>query len=265
MDAAFVNDVLSLDWALLLFFVAMLAGFVDSIAGGGGLITVPALLAVGLSPAQALATNKLQSSGGSFTASVYFVRRGLISLKEMRFAIVMTFIGSAFGTLLVQSIDASIMEKVIPFLIMGIALYFIFSGGVSTDNDKKQKISLTVFACTVAIAIGFYDGFFGPGTGSFFAIAFVGLMGFSLTKATAHTKVLNCTSNLASLLFFVLGGHVIWVVGLVMMAGQFIGARLGSRMVVSRGQQIIRPMIVFIALVMSGKLLWEQYSHLLFS
>ena len=260
-----MDVVLSLDWAVLLFFVALLAGFVDSIAGGGGLITVPALLAVGLSPAQALATNKLQSSGGSFTASLYFVRRGLVSLKEMRFAIAMTFLGSALGTLLVQSIDASIMERVIPFLIMGIAGYFIFSKGVTADRDNAQKISLSLFACTAAIGIGFYDGFFGPGTGSFFAIAFVGLLGFSLTKATAHTKVLNCTSNLASLLFFILGGHVVWAVGLVMIAGQFIGARLGSRMVVSRGQQIIRPMIVLIALTMTGKLLWEQYSHLLFS
>ncbi|MRI32218.1 hypothetical protein EOPP23_04325 [Endozoicomonas sp. OPT23] len=260
-----MDIVLSLDWALLLFFVALAAGFVDSIAGGGGLITVPALLAVGLSPAQALATNKLQSCGGSFTASLYFVRRGLVSLKEMRFAIAMTFIGSAFGTILVQSIDASVMEKVIPFLILGIAVYFILSKGASAAEDKQQKISLVAFSCTAAMGIGFYDGFFGPGTGSFFAIAFVSLLGFSLTKATAHTKVLNCTSNLAALLFFVLGGHVVWVVGLVMMAGQFIGARLGSRMVVSRGQQIIRPMIVLIAVTMSGKLLWEQYSHLLFS
>lgn len=256
--------VLSLDWALLLFLVGLTAGFVDSIAGGGGLITVPALLAVGLSPAQALATNKLQSSGGAFSASYYFVKKGLVKLKDLKLAIALTFVGSAVGTTLVQMIDASVLEQIIPFLMMGIATYFLFSPSVGNE-DRKQRVTMAMFGCTAGVGIGFYDGFFGPGTGSFFAIAFVSLMGFSLTKATAHTKVLNCTSNIASLLFFILGGAVVWKVGLVMILGQLIGARLGSKMVLSRGQQIIRPMIVIISLVMTGKLLWNNYSHLLFS
>ena len=257
--------VLTLDWAFILFVVALLAGFVDSIAGGGGLITVPALLAIGLSPAQALATNKLQSSSGALTASLYFVRRGVVKLKDMRLAIAMTFAGSALGTILVQTIDASVLAKIIPFLLMGIAAYFIFSRSTGDDEKRVAKITMPVFSCTAAMAIGFYDGFFGPGTGSFFAIAFVSLLGFSLTRATAHTKVLNCTSNIASLLFFILGGQVVWAVGGIMIFGQFIGARLGSRMVMTRGQQIIRPMIVIISLVMTGKLMWEQYGHLLMS
>ncbi|WP_062270055.1 TSUP family transporter [Endozoicomonas arenosclerae] len=259
-----MDFVLTLDWGILLFSVAVLAGFVDSIAGGGGLITVPALMAVGLSPAQALATNKLQSTGGSFSASVYFVRRGLVNLKDMRFAIFMTFVGSAVGTVLVQMIDASVLKQIIPFLLLGIAAYFILSPGARKTEATAAKMSLTAFACTAGVGVGFYDGFFGPGTGSFFAIAFVSLMGFSLTTATAHTKVLNCTSNVASLLFFMLGGQVVWAVGGIMLVGQFIGARLGSRMVVKRGQQIIRPMIVIISLVMTGKLMWDEYSHLLF-
>ncbi|KEQ18841.1 TSUP family transporter [Endozoicomonas numazuensis] len=255
---------LTLDWAILLFFVAALAGFVDSIAGGGGLITVPALLAVGLSPAQALATNKLQGTGGTFSASVYFVRRGLVNLKEMRFAIIMTFFGSAVGTVLVQMMDASVLKQIIPFLLLGIAAYFILSPSARNEKATTARMSLAAFAGTAALGVGFYDGFFGPGTGSFFAIAFVSLLGYSLTKATAHTKVLNCTSNVASLLFFILGGQVVWAVGGIMLIGQFLGARLGSRMVVKRGQQIIRPMIVVISLVMTGKLMWDEYSYLLF-
>ena len=256
--------VLSLDWALLLFLVGLTAGFVDSIAGGGGLITVPALLAVGLTPAQALATNKLQSSGGAFSASYYFVRKGMVKLGDLKLAIALTFVGSAIGTTLVQMIDASVLEQIIPFLMIGIAGYFLFSPGVG-DKDRKQRFSMNLFALTAGFGIGFYDGFFGPGTGSFFAIAFVSLMGFSLTRATAHTKVLNCTSNIASLLFFILGGAVVWKVGLVMITGQLIGARLGSKVVMSRGQKIIRPMIVVISLIMTGKLLWNNYGHLLFS
>ena len=259
-----MDFILTLDWGILLFFIAVLAGFVDSIAGGGGLITVPALMAVGLSPAQALATNKLQSTGGSFSASVYFVRRGLVNLKVMRFAIFMTFVGSALGTILVQMIDASVLKQIIPFLLLGIAAYFILSPSARKTETSSARMSLIAFACTAGLGVGFYDGFFGPGTGSFFAIAFVSLLGYSLTMATAHTKVLNCTSNAASLLFFILGGQVVWAVGGIMLVGQFIGARLGSRMVVKRGQQIIRPMIVIISLLMTGKLMWDEYGYLLF-
>lgn len=257
-----MDTALTFDFVLMLFAVATAAGFVDSIAGGGGLITIPALLAVGVPPVQALATNKLQSCGGAFSASYYFVSRGAVKLRNIRLAILMTFVGSVLGTLLVQEVDASVLERVIPFLMIGIVLYFLFSPRLSND-DSRQAISLTVFSCTAAVVIGFYDGFFGPGTGSFFTVAFVSLLGFSITRATAHTKVLNATSNLASLLFFILGGHVIWAVGLVMMAGQIIGARLGSRMVLSRGQALIRPMIVCVSLVMTVKLLWSHYGHLL--
>lgn len=258
-----MDFVLTLDWALILLGVALVAGFVDSIAGGGGLLTIPALMSVGLSPAQALATNKLQACAGSFSASVYFIRKGMVKLKDLDFAIFMTFVGSALGTVLVQMIDAGVLAQLIPFLMLAIAAYFLFAPGAKDGEGSKAKMSMTLFACTAGIGVGFYDGFFGPGTGSFFAIAFVSLMGFTLTKATAHTKILNFTSNISSLLFFIAGGQVVWMVGGVMIIGQFIGAQLGSKVVMNKGQKIIRPMIVTISLVMTGKLLWEQYAYLL--
>ncbi len=239
----------------MLFGVAGLAGCIDAMAGGGGLITVPALLATGIPPTQALATNKLQSTGGSLTASLYFIRRGIVDLKTMGFAILCTFIGSALGTLLVQQVEATLLSSLIPFLLIAIATYFLFAKNL---EEGEQKISLHTFALTFGVGIGFYDGFFGPGTGSFFAAAFSGLLGYSLPKATAHTKVLNCTSNIASLIFFLLGGQVVWSLGLVMMAGQFLGARLGARMVLTRGQALIRPTIVIVCMVMSAKLIWES-------
>ena len=225
------------------------------------MITVPALLAAGLSPVQALATNKLQSTGGALSASAFFISRGAVDLRQLHLPIIMTFVGSMFGTLLVQRVDPGILEKLIPFFLLGIVLYFLFSPKLGAKGSPGL-ISLPVFSFTAAMGIGFYDGFFGPGTGSFFAAAFVGLMGYSITNATANTKVLNCTSNLASLLFFILGGHVMWVAGLVMMLGQALGARLGSGIVLSRGQTLIRPMIVCVSLTMTGKLLWENYGHL---
>ncbi|MEH6473446.1 MAG: TSUP family transporter [Halopseudomonas sp.] len=238
----------------LLFAAGMLAGFVDAIAGGGGLIALPMLLFAGLSPAQALATNKLQGTFGTFSASLYFIRKGLVDLRSIGTMVVCTFVGSALGTLLVQQIDPSFLTAVIPLLLILIALYFWFSPQVG-EEDVKQRIGPLSFALSIGFGVGFYDGFFGPGTGSFFAIAFVSLMGFGLTKATAHTKVLNLTSNVASLLFFILGGQVVWTLGLLMAAGQLIGGRLGASLVVLKGSKLIRPLVVCICILMSVKLL----------
>lgn len=249
---------LTLQIAAILFMVALMAGFIDSIAGGGGLLTIPALMWAGLPPAAALGTNKLQACGGSFFASLYFVRKGLVNLKQIRLALACAFIGSALGTILVQQIDAHILELVLPFLILAIGCYFLFSKKISED-DKHQVLTPTVFAFTAALSVGFYDGFFGPGTGSFFALAFVTLAGFGLAKATAHAKLLNFSTNIASLVFFTLGGQVVWLLGLVMLLGQAIGATLGSRLVVTKGTKIIKPLVVTMSLAMSIKLLLAQY------
>lgn len=242
------------EFLLLLFGIGLVAGMVDAIAGGGGLITLPALLSAGLPPAQALATNKLQGSFGTFSSSLYFVRNGLISLREMKFLIVCTFIGSALGTLLVQRIDPGFLNSIIPLLLILIALYFWLSPRIQ-DEDAKQRIGQNMFALTVGFGAGFYDGFFGPGAGSFFAIGFVSLLGFGLMEATAHTKILNFTSNFSSLLFFILGGSVVWSLGLTMGMGQVIGARLGAKLVISKGSRLIRPLIVGVSILISLKLL----------
>ena len=239
---------------MLLALAGMVAGFVDAIAGGGGLITIPALLATGMPPVSALATNKLQSSFGSLTATRTFWRAGLINLRQMRLAVTLTFIGSALGALLIQQLDASQLDRLLPYLLIGFALYFAFSPRVSDDNSHK-RLSLGLFAITIAPLIGFYDGFFGPGTGSFFAIAFIALAGMNIRSATAHSKLLNFTSNIASLLLFILGGHVVWLAGVVMAGGQLVGARMGAAMVLSKGSRLVRPLLVMTALSISFKLL----------
>lgn len=253
-------DFLSLTPGLLgiLFVVAMLAGFIDAIAGGGGLLTVPALLAAGLPPAQALATNKLQSVGGSFSASLYFVRRRVVNLGEQKLVIALTFIGSAIGSLLVQRLQADILRQLLPLLVIGVGVYFLLTPRLG-EEDRQRRLSFIPFAFIGGGCVGFYDGFFGPGAGSFYALAFVTLCGFNLAKSTAHAKVLNFTSNAAALLCFVFGGQVIWSVGLVMLVGQVIGARLGARMVLSKGQRLIRPMIVIVSLAVSCKLMYDNH------
>ncbi|MGT3004692.1 TSUP family transporter [Pasteurella multocida] len=242
---------------VLLFAVALVAGFIDAIAGGGGLITIPALLMTGMPPALALGTNKLQACGGSFSASLYFLRQRAVNLVEVWLILLMTFIGASLGTVLIQLVDSATIKKVLPFLILAIGLYFLFSPTLGNE-DRQKRISYLAFAFTAGLGIGFYDGFFGPGTGSLLSLAFVMLLGFNLTKATAHAKVLNFTSNVASLIFFLIGGQIMWSVGFAMMAGQFIGANLGAKMVLSKGKTLIRPMVVVMSFIMTMKMAYDQ-------
>jgi uncharacterized membrane protein YfcA len=238
----------------LLVVVGALAGFVDSMAGGGGLLTVPALLAAGLSPTAALATNKVQSSFGAGSAAWNYARRGAVRPRELGPAIATTFVGAAAGTLLVQRVDPGFLERFLPFLLLAIAAYFLLRPDAGAA-PRAARVGEGTYAATAAPAIGFYDGFFGPGTGSFFALSFVTLRGLDLTSATAHTKVLNLTSNVASLLFFALGGAPAWTVGLAMAVGQFAGARAGSHLVLARGARLVRPLLVVVSVAISVRLL----------
>ncbi|ATA21343.1 hypothetical protein EDC48_108172 [Gibbsiella quercinecans] len=242
----------------ILFAVALLAGFIDSIAGGGGLLTVPALLAVGVPPAQALATNKLQSVGGSLSASLYFIRRRAVDLHDQKLTIALTLLGSVIGALLVQYMRADLLRQMLPLLIIGIGLYFLFTPRLG-ESDRQRRLSAVPFGLVAGGCVGFYDGFFGPGAGSFYALAYVTLCGFNLAKSTAHAKVLNFTSNFGGLMLFIIGGKVVWSMGLVMLVGQVLGARLGAHMVLTRGQKLIRPMIVVVSLLMSLKLLYDNH------
>ena len=246
-----------IELAPLLFALALLAGMIDAIAGGGGLITVPLLLWTGLSPVEALATNKAQAVWGSVAATVNFVRRGAVDLRRAAGAVACTFAGAALGALLVQYLASDLLERLIPLLLIGFALYFLFSPRVS-DIDSHHRIGESAFALLAGTTIGFYDGFFGPGTGTFFAMGYVALLGYNLRRATAHTKLLNFTSNLAALLFFLPGGHVAWSLALPMAAGQLLGAWMGSHLVLRHGTRLVRPVLVAASLAVSLKLLFEQ-------
>ena len=250
-------ETLSYDLLALLFAVGLAGGFVDSIAGGGGLLSVPALMATGLGPVQVLATNKAQAVFGSFTATVNYARKGHVRLGDMKLAVTFTFAGSAAGTFLVQVLDTDLMTQVIPFLLIATAGYFLFGPRVG-DLDRHHYLEQTPFYLIFGLGLGFYDGFFGPGTGSFWALAFVAVLGFNMLKATAHTKVVNFTSNFASLLFFALAGHVVWSYALVMAAGQLIGARLGSSLAMTHGTKLIRPLLVVVSLAMTTKVMWDD-------
>nr|WP_044470836.1 TSUP family transporter [Mannheimia massilioguelmaensis] len=241
----------------ILFIVAMLAGFIDAIAGGGGLITIPALLMTGMPPTLALGTNKLQGCGGSLSASLYFLFHKTVNLKNIWLIVLMSFMGSVFGAIAVQQIDSSMIKKLIPFLVFAIGIYFLLMPKLGNE-DREQRVSYLLFAFFASFPIGFYDGFFGPGAGSLFSVAAIMLLGFNIAKATAHAKVMNFASNIGSFLFFLLGGQILWSVGLIMMVGQFIGANLGAKVVLSKGKQIIRPMVVIMSFIMTAKMAYDQ-------
>lgn len=241
---------------IFLFLVGGVAGFVDAIAGGGGLLSIPALLWTGMSPIQAIATNKLQASMGSFTATANYVRHGLVSPKDLKLAVFMTFLGAMSGAILVQYLPNAWLETLIPVMLILIALYFLFSKNIDLQ-EGKQRLSLGLFSVVIGFSVGFYDGFFGPGTGSFFTIAFVLLLGYGLQQAIGGTKLLNFTSNVVSLGVFILSGQILWLAGIVMGIGQIIGSYVGSHMAVKHGGKLIRPMLVIISILMSVKLLLD--------
>lgn len=254
MEATFVLDASSV---LLLFAVGACAGFIDAIAGGGGLLSVPALLASGMNPAQALATNKLQSSIGAITAAWNFYRRGHIDLRLARASILFTALGAAGGALTVQQVDPAFLKAVIPWLLVAIASYVLMSPKLG-DDDAHARLGPLSFAAGVGLSLGFYDGFFGPGVGSFLVFAHVLLLGYNLLRASAHAKVMNCTSNLVSLAVFIIGGQVIWLVGLVMALGQLLGAWAGSSLVIAKGARIVRPLLVISSLAMTIRLVAQD-------
>ncbi len=243
---------------LLLFIAAFLAGIIDAIAGGGGLITLPALMAIGLPPQVALGTNKLQASFGSGSAMLHFVRSGTVKLSECVAGICWTAFGAAAGVLAIQRLDPAVLRQLVPWMLIGIAAYTLFTPKLGAE-DIHARLSPKLFYPVFGLAIGFYDGFFGPGTGSFWAMGFVLLMGCSLVRATAHTKVMNFTSNIVALGIFLLAGQVHLLEGLLMGVAQFIGARIGAKLVILKGAEFIRPVFILIVLLITAKLLYQNY------
>lgn len=243
-------------WVLLaLGGVGVVAGFVDAVAGGGGMITIPALISAGLPPVTALATNKAQSIVGTTMAAYTYWRKGYVSLLSLVPSMAAAFAGSFLGAIVLKQVDTSALEIAVPVAIIAVALYFTLSPSIK-DIDGAARLDFSTFVPVFAFVIGFYDGIFGPGTGSFFILAFVALFGLSAARASAHTKVLNVTSNFAALSFFVFAGDVMWPVAAVMAAGQLLGGYLGAITGIRFGARVIRPLVVVVSIALAIKLLF---------
>lgn len=235
-------------------FVGLLAGFVDAIAGGGGLIALPVLLSVGIPPVTAFGTNKLQSVVGTAIAAFTYWRKGFVSLQLLALAIPLTFIGSFLGALAVKSIDTTVLQYAVPVALIAVALYFAFAPKL-TDEDSHARLCVVIFVPVMGFAIGFYDGILGPGTGSFLTLGFVTLFGLGVTRAAGHTKVLNLTSNIGALALFIPSGNVVLPVALAMIVGQIVGGYLGALTGIRFGAKLIRPLVVVVSIALAVKLL----------
>jgi uncharacterized membrane protein YfcA len=246
-------------WAIpVLFITGLVAGFVDSIAGGGGLITLPVFFSFGLPPQTALGTNKFQSMFGCASASWHYAQSGFVKPAECVTGILFTLIGAAVGTLVVQKLDPAFLKQLVPILLLAIAAWIILRPKLGAE-DIHPRMPAAAFYPLAGFGLGFYDGFIGPGVGTFWTMAFMLGLGFNLTKATGYTKVMNLASNVTSFGFFAVAGQVAYGAGLAMALGQLLGARLGSRMVVQRGVKFVRPIFLTMVFALIARLLWSAY------
>jgi uncharacterized protein len=248
---------MSLETLAILTLVGFAAGFLDSIAGGGGLLAVPAYALAGLDPVAAVATNKLSSTFGSGSATLAFARSGKIDLGRMWPSALSAGLGSALGALALPFAPREAASIALPFILIAVALYFAFSPQMG-ESDRHQRLSERAYAWTLAPLIGFYDGVFGPGAGSFYAIGFVALVGFGVTRAIANARLANFASNIGGLVVFAFGAHIVVAAGLSMGVGQFLGSRLGARAVLGAGANLARPLIVVVSCVMALRLATSQ-------
>jgi len=246
---------------LFLSLAGFIAAAVDSIAGGGGLISLPAIMAVGVPPHLALGTNKFASTCASFTSTLTFAKSKKIYIPLIKYLIPCTLVGASIGVYTALKINPAVLQVMILVLIFAVAIYTI----INKNFDKfKGLTQLNIFyGCMFAFALGFYDGFFGPGTGSFLIFLFISVFGFDFTISAGNAKILNFVSNITALVLFALSGNIRYIVGIPMALFMILGARVGTKIAIKNGAKVIKPIFVTIALVLTAKLLYQSVMKLL--
>ena len=234
-----------------------LAGFVDAIGGGGGLISLPAYLFAGLPVHQAIATNKLSSSCGTCLSTARFLKNGLINLKLALPAVAAAFAGSSVGARLSLSVSEDVMKYIL-LIVLPVTAFVVLNRHLFRDSGKPAAADRKTLAvcCVSAFVIGMYDGFYGPGTGTFLIIAFTVFTRMAVGSANAQAKVINLTSNITSLAVFLLNGQVLIPLGLAGAAWNMAGAWVGSGLAMSKGVKIVRPVILLVLALLLAKIIF---------
>jgi hypothetical protein len=241
---------------ILLCIAGFVAAFVDSIAGGGGLITVPAFMLTGLPTHMVLGTNKFSATAGSFTSSLKFIRSGKANFKLLKYLIPFTFLGSMLGVRAVLNIDQKFLNGLVLILIMFIGIYTLFSKSLGLE-DKFQGLTKknVTYGIILAFSLGFYDGFFGPGTGSFLVFGFINIFGFNFLASSANSRILNFTSGITALVLFAISGKINYTLGIPVAISMVLGARMGTTVALNKGSKLIKPIFVTMSLAVAIKML----------
>ncbi|MEJ8554330.1 TSUP family transporter [Tepidibacter sp. Z1-5] len=232
------------------------AAFIDSIAGGGGLISIPAFLIAGIPPHLALGTNKFCSTTAAFTSILSFSKSGKVSFSILKYFIPFTLIGAILGVNTVLLIDQSKLQSLVLVMILFVGLYSLFSKSIGKEDKfiglNKKNLTLGILLC---FCLGFYDGFFGPGTGSFLIFGLISIFGFDFTKAAGNAKVLNFTSNITALLIFAFNSQINYYYGIPVALFMIMGAKLGTKLALEKGSKLIKPIFVTMSLAVAGKMI----------
>ncbi|QSF47328.1 TSUP family transporter [Paenibacillus tianjinensis] len=250
-------DHISTGMIIVLVVCGFLAGFIDSVVGGGGLISIPALLSAGIPLHLLLGSNKLAGTMCSFTSTASFVRSGKINFQLLKLLIPFSIIGAVAGSFTVRQVPSEFLKPLVIVMLVVITIYTLFKrswGDVSTFSGSSKKTRL--IGVMVAFVIGFYDGFFGPGTGSFLIFAFL-MLGFEFVTAAGNAKVLNFASNISSLLTFIALGSVSFYYGLLLGVPMVAGAVIGSKVAIRKGAGYIRPLFITVTVILIGKQIWD--------
>jgi uncharacterized membrane protein YfcA len=243
-----------------LFAVGLFSGTVDAIAGGGGLISLPILLSIGMPPHIAFGTSKLQAIVGTFAAAKRYYKAGWISFANLYQGLIFGFIGSALGAVAAQALSGHVLQKIIPVLLTLVLVYTLVSPKLGTD-DQEPRMSPVLFYVLFGFGMGFYDGFFGPGVGSMWIFVLTFLLGYNIVKATAYTKILNLNSSTVATICFIIGGNVNYKFAACMALGQLIGGRLGAGLAIKNGTQLVRPIFLTVVTATISVLVYRAYSQ----
>ncbi|CQR74849.1 hypothetical protein SOV_08700 [Sporomusa ovata DSM 2662] len=250
-------DDISIEMLSFLLGAGFIAAFVDSVVGGGGLISMPALLMTGLPPSVVLGTNKLASICCSSTSSISFLRSGKMDLSLVKYLFPLALLGSILGAYTVRLIPPEFLKPLVIVMLVLVAIYTVFKkdwGDKSTYTGISKRAG--ILGGCAALALGFYDGFFGPGAGSFLIFVFL-MLGFDFVVAAGNAKALNMASNLGALVTFLLAGSVNYVYGFTMGLAMILGAIAGSKFAIAKGAAYVKPLFISITTLLIGKQLWD--------
>ena len=227
-------------------------GFIDSIAGGGGLITLPAYVLTGVPMHMALGSNKFSSTFGTAFSAFNFLRNGKVYVKAIPVSVVMALGGSSFGAWVALLVDGNILRWILVFMIPVIAVVVLVKKNFGAENrsDTLRQSIIIMGAGIAALVIGFYDGFFGPGTGTFLILIFTVFLRFDLVTANGNTKIINLSSNVGSLVTFLISGQVIFALAVPAAVFGILGNLAGSGLAIKIGPKIIRPILVVVLVLL---------------